>query len=184
MQTSELTAHNELAWLANCYVTGELSASESAAFEARLENDVAACDAVASAMQLNLTIAAAFESQPSVLCPQAAINSSFRRAGVAITALSAVAIVAASVALMVAHRDVPPNGLVQQPKIEFPAKDRAERLVAAWASGEAARNNAAYVEDLFDLQDDADLDPPDWMLAALAAEDLNDQVPGNDVRQN
>jgi len=183
MQTSDLTTRNKLAWLANCYVTGELSVDECAAFEARLENDTAACDAVARAMDLNLAIAAAFDSEPSVLVPQTTGGAPSRRMGAAITALSAVAIMAASVALMVSHRDTPPDGLVQQPKTELPAKDRAERLVAAWVSGEAARNNA-YVEDLFDLNHDADLDPPDWMLAALAAEDLNDQVPGTDVRQN
>ena len=70
MTASEATIQNELAWLANRYVVGELSVDETAAFEARLETDVAVCDAVACAMELNLAIAAAFDTQPSTLSPQ------------------------------------------------------------------------------------------------------------------
>ena len=67
MHSSEATIRSELAWLANGYVAGELSADETAAFEARMETDIAACDAVACAMKLNLAVAAAFDSQPSTL---------------------------------------------------------------------------------------------------------------------
>ena len=64
-------------------------------------------------------------------------------------------------------------------------KDGAERLVAAWASGEAMRNNADD-DDLLDASHDSDLDPPDWMLAALTVEDVKEKLPGtnNDVQDN
>ncbi len=177
MTTSEMTTRNDLAWLANCYVTGELSADETAAFEARLETDVTACDAVARAMELNLAIAAAFDqeaSQPVVRSIHETIISN-RWSGAAITALAASAVAAASIALMIGHGSAT-NGVVR--------KDGADHLVAAWASGEAARNNADD-DDLFDATDDADLDPPDWMLAALTVEDVKEQLPGkNEVREN
>jgi len=63
-------------------------------------------------------------------------------------------------------------------------KDGADRIVAAWASGEAVRNDADDDESL-DANHDDDLDPPDWMLAALTAEDVKDQLPNtDDVREN
>ncbi|MBC7821327.1 MAG: hypothetical protein IAG10_30945 [Planctomycetaceae bacterium] len=174
MTASEATTRNELAWLANCYVAGELSVDEAAAFESRLETDVAACSAVARAMELNLAIAAAFDSQPSALSPQPSVISPARWSGATITALAASAVAAASVALMIGYSGSATNGEAY--------KDGADRLVAAWASGEAARNDDDD-DDLLDGADDADLDPPDWMLAALTVE--KEQLPRHDeVREN
>lgn len=175
MQTSEVTTRNDLAWLANCYVAGELSADEAAAFEARLETDVAACDAVARTMELNLAIAAAFDAPPATLSPQPSVVLPSRWTGAVITAVAATAVAAASVALMIGHGSTT-NGLAR--------KDSADRLVAAWASGEAARNSAADVGPS-DVADDSDLDPPDWMLAALTIADVNGQLPSTDeIREN
>ena len=173
MTASEMTTRNELAWLANCYVAGELSVDETAAFETRLETDVAGCSAVAHAFELNLAIAAAFDSQSSILNPQPAPS---RLSGVAITALAASAVAAASVALMVGHSGSATSGIAR--------KDGADRIVAAWASGEAARNSADD-DDLLDATADDDLDPPDWMLAALSVEDVKEKLPGrDDIQEN
>lgn len=180
MTTGVPTIRNELAWLANCYVTGELSTEEAAAFEARLENDIAACDAVAQATELNLVVAAAFESQPierrsatirlSLLAVRPSRLTTSRTTGGLITALATAAIAAASLALMFGHRVTPANNeLAQSTKSELLPKDRAQRLIAAWASGEADRN-IAIDEDFDDLAHDSDLDPPDWMLAALTVD--------------
>lgn len=177
MGTSEITK-NELAWLANCYVAGELSVDETAAFEARLETDVAACSAIAHAMELNLAIAAAFDQETSqpLARPIHETAAPARWSGVALTALAASAVAAAGVALMIGQSGSATNGIAR--------KDGADRIVAAWASGEAARNNADD-DELIDATDDDDLDPPDWMLAALTAEDVKDQLPGNDdIREN
>ena len=173
-----MTTRNDLAWLANCYVAGELSVNETAAFEARLETDEAACSAVVRAMELNLAIAAAFdqESSHSVTRPSHETAASNRWSAAALTALAASAVAAASVAMMVGYLGSTTNGIAR--------KDGADRIVAAWASGEAARNNAVD-DELVDASDDDDLDPPDWMLAALTAEDIKDQLPGNDdIREN
>ncbi len=170
-----MTTQNELAWLANRYVVGELSVDETAAFEARLETDVAACSEVACAMELNLAIAAAFDSQPATFGSRPETAAPSRRATTVITALAATAVVAAGVALMIGHGSTS-NGVAR--------KDGADRLVAAWATGEAARNNVDD-DDSLDLADDADLDPPDWMLAALTSEDVKEKLPGTDeVRKN
>lgn len=174
MTTSEMTTRNDLAWLASCYVAGELSVDETAAFEARLETDVAACDAVARAMELNLAIAAAFDARPAtIISPLPTTTAPNRRTAGMITALAAMAVAAAGVALMVG-RGPATNGIAR--------KDGADRLVAAWATGEAARNNVDDDETL-ELADDADLDPPDWMLAALTVADVKEKLPGNNEVQ-
>ena len=157
MKTSEMTTRNDLAWLANCYVAGELSADDAAAFEARLETDVAACEAVAQAMELNLAIVAAFDAEPSILNLQPLTVPPTRRAVAAVAALAVAALAVAGVAVLVGRG--PDGNTVAR-------KDGAEKLVAAWASGEAARN-AADDDESLDSHDDADLEPPDWLLMAL-----------------
>lgn len=180
MNLDQQTTRNDLAWLANCYVTGELSVDEIPAFETRLETDEAACDAVTRAMELNLAIAAAFDAQPAALVARYSTfsvqhSAPARSTATMITALAATAVAAAGVALMVG-RGPATNGIAR--------KDGADRIVAAWASGEAARNEASE-DDSQELVSDDDLDPPDWMLAALTAQDLKEQLPSIDeVREN
>ncbi len=173
MSSSEMTIRNELAWLANCYVLGELSADEATRFEARLADDVAACDAVAQAMRLNLAVAVAIEDREidTVVRPVTSDSQSAPRStGIAIKALAVSVIVAASLALMFGRG--------------VDRKDGADKLVADWTSGEAARN-AADDDDGLDSDNDADLDPPDWMLAALTDDDSKEQLPDQDeVREN
>lgn len=176
MSGSELTTRNDLAWLASSYVLGELSADEAVAFETRLATDDAARDAVVRATELNLAIAAAMADQPVTASVQPVVVPPSRwSSAAAVSAFAATAIAAASVALMLGR------GLTMN---EMARKDGADRLVAAWARGEAARNNHTDDESL-ELADDADLDPPDWMLAALTVEVAKEQLPGNDeVREN
>ena len=161
MTTPEMTTRNDLAWLANCYVAGELSTDDAAAFEARLETDVAACEAVAQAMQLNLAIVAAFDAEPSILNRQPATIPPTRRTVAAVAALAVAALAVAGVAVLVGRG--PDGNAVAR-------KDGADKLVAAWASGEAARN-AADEDESLDSHDDADLEPPDWLLMALMADE-------------
>ena len=161
MPAFEMTTRNDLAWLANCYVAGELSADEAAAFEVRLETDVAACGAVAQAMELNLAIAAAFDAEPSTLNPQPSTIPPTRRAVAAVAALTVAALAVAGIAVMVSRG--PDGNAVAR-------KDGVDTLVAAWASGEAARN-ATDDDESLDAHDDADLDPPDWLLMALTPDE-------------
>jgi hypothetical protein len=54
--------NNDLDWLAFCYAAGELDAADAEQFEARLADDQAAREALARAVELTQTVAAA-ESQ-------------------------------------------------------------------------------------------------------------------------
>lgn len=58
----------DLDWLAFCYIADELDADAKAEFEKRLESDVAACEAVASAVQLSSLVDGACKNpEPVVL---------------------------------------------------------------------------------------------------------------------
>src|SRR5207247_1595634 len=50
---------NDLGWLAFCYAAGELDAAQTEHFEARLADDQAAREALARAVELTQTVAAA-----------------------------------------------------------------------------------------------------------------------------
>ena len=141
-----------------------------------MANNEAACEAVARAMELNLAIAATFETSDSAIpAPHSPLAQPSRKTGALVSAVAATAVAAAGVALMIGPGSSI-NGIAR--------KDGADRIVAAWASGEAARNDADDDESL-DANHDDDLDPPDWMLAALTAEDVKDQLPNtDDVREN
>lgn len=161
---------DELSWSAFRYVAGEMSSLEEAAFEARMLDDVDACEAVA---------------RMALVCEAA--NASFERPQVALSALpikhrsprwAAVATLAA-VAWMVGIG------------VWFANGSRAERrlnaeIVGMWSSTAAPaivdEGNALAVEDIEVPQVDVasthgDLVVPDWMLAAVRLEaDGDDEV--------
>jgi hypothetical protein len=78
-----------LDWLAFCYAAGELNAAESDDFEDRLAKDQDAREALARAVELTQTVAAA-ESQPLVVMP-AAVASGRWQSRVAWMAIGGVA---------------------------------------------------------------------------------------------
>jgi anti-sigma-K factor RskA len=188
MTSRETTSRHDLDWLAFCYVTGELSAAEATAFEERLAADDGACEAVARAMELNLAVAAVMDDadavrssggspefetisgtgEPPVL---RALPSRWTSAALTLIAASAIA-----VAMFVAVG----SSVLTGNKIA--KRDGTDRLVAAWAQGEAVRNEADDDNDGLDADDD-DLDPPDWMLAAVTAEEQAELLPGDDARE-
>ncbi len=194
MTPHEATSRNDLDWLAFCYVTGELSAVEATAFEERLTTDDGACEAVARATELNLTIAAvmtrssggspefdteliAVVGEPPVLrsVDVTILPSRWTSAALTFIAASAIAatmIVAVGSSVLTGHK--------------VAKRDGTDRLVAAWAQGEAVRNQADDDSDALDRDDD-DLDPPDWMLAAVTSEEQAELLPSDDtpeVREN
>lgn len=192
MASTDTTTRNDLDWLAFCYVAGELSAAESLAFEDRLAWDEAACEAVALAAKLNLAVVAACDRNRSGSAAPAihevdvtipahrdGFAATSRWAGTAITAAAASAIVAAGIAMSIGPAFFN-DGRVTK-------REGTDRLVAAWAAGEAVRNGLDDDGDLLDASDDADLDPPDWLLAAITAEHQADLLPNDDdheVREN
>ncbi len=202
MTAREMTSRDELHWLAFCYVSGELSAAETATFEARLAMDESACEAVVLAVQTCRAIAVACDTtqarsasdgqtenlsvDPSLarracvaMCPVDDGRPS-RWSRVAIATLAGTAVTAVCVALSF--------GLFGPSDEQVVRRDGTERLVAAWAHGEAVRNDLDDDADALDVADD-DLDPPDWMLAALSADELTKRMFGeppdfDDVQEN
>src|SRR5436309_2063668 len=74
------TDHNDdLDWLAFCYAAGELDSAEAELFEARLVDDQAACEALASAVELTQTVAAAETQFGDFVAPASRVHSDWNR---------------------------------------------------------------------------------------------------------
>src|SRR4051794_11408610 len=69
---------NDLDWLAFCYTAGELNAVDAEQFEARLADDQRAREALARAVQLTQTVAAA-ETQFDLVMPARRTESDWKR---------------------------------------------------------------------------------------------------------
>lgn len=162
MSQREQELLDDLAWLATCYVTGELSVAEQAAFEARLESDLAACEAVAQATQRNLVIAAAFDHSPSeAVRPASEVVAPRSRVAATAMTLAAMAALVVGFVWMLGKGQSTDRSLARQAT--------ENRVVAVWALGEAVRNAREEEASLLVSAADDDLDPPDWMLSALEA---------------
>ena len=199
MTPDEVTQRYDLDWLAFCYVTGELSATEMTAFEERLSTDEGACEAVARATELNLAVAVVMSdsarssggspelqsiagageppelraAEVTVLSRRKDLVTPSRWTGAVLTLIAASAI-AAMMIVAIGSSILTGNKVAK--------RDGADRLVAAWTQGEAARNEVADDNDSLDADDD-DLDPPDWMLAAVTEEEQAKLLPGDDARE-
>ncbi|MBS0204299.1 MAG: hypothetical protein JSS49_15455 [Planctomycetes bacterium] len=155
------SAMDDLQWQAMQYVLGEMSDTERDLFEARLADDLAACEAVTSASRLVLTAQAALHetsrtSPPRTAMP-VAVHASRRAAWFAV-AMTAAAGILCVVALQFA---------VSVPASRVAGQDSAE-LVALWRSGMAV--DAADVYDPDDAADAVSDAVPSWMLAAVSVE--------------
>lgn len=193
MTAYEATSRHDLDWLAFCYVTGELSATDVTAFEGRLATDEGACEAVARAMELSMMVAVAVRSsggspesvakageppalravEVTVLSCRKDLVTPSRWTGAVLTLIAASAI-AAMLIVAIGSSILTGNKVAK--------RDGADRLVAAWTQGEAARNEVADDNDSLDADDD-DLDPPDWMLAAVTEEEQAKLLPDDDARE-
>ena len=186
MTPYESSTEQDLDWLAFCYVSGELSAAEETAFEERLVTDERACEAVARVTELSLAVAVVMvdATHCSGSSPEFETNSGTgeqpvlrvlpsRWTSAALTFIAASTIAAA---MFVA---VGSSGLTGN---KIAKRDSTDRLVAAWAQGEAVRNEADDDNDSIDADDD-DLDPPDWMLAVVTSEEQSELLPGDDARE-
>ena len=160
---------SDLDWLAFRYIANELTADEHEAFELRLADDAAACEALARAVELTDTIHAAETLAPVASSPPAALWRA-RLSWLAAGATAAAVLIAVSIALPkylaspeVAARvstdlavawsktlPVVPQGAMHLP-LEV-AGPPAPAVDDAAAAGESLT-----AEDL----------PPSWMLAAV-----------------
>ena len=186
MKQSELN-DDPLSWLACRYISDEMSDTELDAFESRLNPDssafeLAACEAVARAVQLNDAVAVASEAiaQPA---PQIAGEQTSRRDVVA----RRVSLVAASVTVLAVGWALTLPTSPQREVVDSPApqpvestSDLSGELVLIWAdSGDKLLSavEEAHVLPGDDLPEYLSPDVPDWLIAAVQTSDVSPTSP-------
>lgn len=154
-------------WLAMQYVLGELSESERDAYEDRMSNDLAICEAVTAASRLVLTARTALEldGRPSpALDRNHGVNGTHSiRSSWLVVAVTSVAMAL----LCVFSLHVP----VRSPSGTNVANGNpaAAELVSLWRSGmNAGEAESDESEDLVDASGEVAV--PGWMLAAVSLE--------------
>ena len=152
---------DQLNFLAMRYVLGELSESDRDAFEARLVDDLAACEAVAEASLLRLNINAALAETKIEVRPHQISNAVSSRS------LFAVGTSISTVACLVLAMTVWPIGINDPGVSRSPVVELAARWRTAMKPADVELDES---ED--ELQDvSADIAVPDWLFAALSVED-------------
>ena len=151
-------------WQAMQYVLGELSDSERAAFEERLADDLATCEAVTSASRLVLTARAALSETKVDLAAVAGSSRGRVVAGSSRGSWLAVAATTVALALLCLCAIPSPN------RMDVASLDpAAAELVSLWRSGMSPGDDES--DDMEELADPSgDVAVPGWMLAAVSFE--------------
>lgn len=155
--------HDCLNWLATQYVLGELSENARHLFEERLATDLAACEAVAAASHLTLTLRAAVkpDSVAFVVPPQLHCRSSQYRSWIGLAGAAA-AVVIVAVAFSPSASRTPQ--LTQ-------ADHTASELVAIWRNEAVDPNGGGADEaDVEVTVAGQEIAVPGWLLAAVSLE--------------
>jgi len=188
------TDHNhDLDWLAFCYAAGELDAADAERFEARLADDQAAREALARAVELTQTVAAAETQCGDLVTPAARTNLDWNRrlSWMAVGGLASVL-----VALLWSGFIGPTWHTAQH---RFTANSRYQ-LAMAWTEtrNEFAdvREAALWLPPANDVNEDASwgfmsddevvADAPSWMTAAvfIAPRESNDESHSTERPEN
>lgn len=185
----------ELDWLAFRYIAGELTAAERAAFESRLADDLAACEAVAAAVAMADGILAAQRPLVVPVSKPAGRSRFTRHAGwlagaAALSLLAILAIFAGRDGVspsddqtqLASAGDLPPTVLAetwnatriaihQGPDAQGPdAVQPIEANSVAEAEAEPVASDDAAATDEAAAPDGGEgLTAPEWLLAAVAA---------------
>jgi hypothetical protein len=179
----------DLDWVAFCYVADELNTDDRVAFEARLEDDLSACEAVARAVQLTESAAMAFAASPTLSSdspslPTVGARGAFRRT----RAVGVTVLVASILVLLVPvlqNQFVPVGPIV----VDEPVED-VDAIVGLWAGSQDLVADASE-EELEPFERDvapptvagsdislptvvSSVDVPDWLFVALQAESVSD----------
>lgn len=147
---------DELAWQAFRYVAEEMLPEERAAFEVALENDLAACEALAHAVELTTSLAMVERFTPAKVQPAHAVAAqSFQR----LTWLAAGVLTIAGLGVFINH-----SGLFRS--------TADDKLAAAWSAVQtdwsAEITDESNSTDEFGYEETADVPvAPSWMLAAV-----------------
>jgi anti-sigma factor RsiW len=156
---------DDVRWSAFRYVAGELSATEAAEFEARLEHDLTACLALAETVAVwGAVRAAVFEQHPVILLRPKAVPRGARWAGLA-AAASLVAV------LLTANFSTRPHDLTSVAiawsnlQVAAAGDPRSDAVVLLDDGNEVANVFWASNGD-----EESGTKPPDWMVEVLALE--------------
>lgn len=187
LKQSELNSE-PLNWLAFRYVSDEMSETEVAEFESRLNPDsqtfeLAACEAVAHAVQLNDTVAIACEPVTQTAA-QAVLEEPSRRVVVA----RRVSMLTATVTLLIVGWALTLPGVPQSVEVvEHPAPQPIENpsdvtgeLVHLWADSDGellSTMEEMQVLSAENMPEFFSADVPDWLLAAVQTRDASSATP-------
>lgn len=159
--------HNDLDWLAFCYVADELDEGMRAKFEARLENDELAQQAVADAVQQARVLYTSLDStstndvkEPVVLAVPMDRNS-IKRSGILLASSAAMLMLLAGWAWFSIPLSGNPDAL---------AESDSDRLASAWVETLVVMSDDELddfiEEESFDTES-IDEESDNWMLVAL-----------------
>ena len=178
---------DSLNWLAVQYVLGELSESELLAFEERLAVDLVACEAVAQAARLTLTLQVAAADSPVVaacttnsprVLPDATVHSSKTTPRGSWLVLAGATTAAA--ALLAAMS----LGPASSPSTQLARVDRsASELVSLWRAGSAAAELNIDDAEVELVESRSEVAVPDWLFAAVSLEQPNPATNSTEDRQ-
>jgi hypothetical protein len=183
---NESEGKRELDWLAFCYAAGELNAAEAEAFEVTLSNDQAAREALARAVDLSQTVAAAEAQSEQVLTPAARLSSNWnaRLSWMAIGGLASLLLA------LLWSGVVGPTWTAAQRRISAPAQQelalawnmtRTEianvREVGLWSPTAAANDADDEPAGGLAIDDLGVGDSPSWMTAAVWSQAIDNSDP-------
>ena len=190
---STLTPHTasgqDLDWVAFCYVADELNVDDRAAFEARLEDDLDACEAVARAVQLTESATIAMAASPTLSSTGRSPSNVGTRNAFSRTRAVGVTVLVASILVLlvpVLQNQFLPVG----PIVVDEAVEDVDAIVGLWAGSQDLVADASG-EEIEPFERDAtpptvagsdvmlptvvlSVDVPDWLLVALQAESMSD----------
>lgn len=178
---------DSLNWLAVQYVLDELSENELLAFEERLAVDLVACEAVAEAARLTLTLQVAAADSPVVaacttnsprVLPDATVHSSKTTPRGSWLVLAGATTAAA--ALLAAMS----LGPASSPSTQLARVDRsASELVSLWRAGSAAAELNIDDAEVELVESRSEVAVPDWLFAAVSLEQPNPATNSTEDRQ-
>ena len=166
-------------WLAMQYVLGELSESDCAAFEERLADDLALCEAVTAASRFVLTARMALSETQVYLVSVAGSSRSQVVASSSRGSWLAVAVTTVALALLCLCAIPSPN------RTDVASLDpSAAELVSLWRSGMSLGDDES--DDMEELTDTTgDIAVPGWMLAAVSFEaPETSEAPSEKLQEN
>ena len=166
--TDNVPSRDSLNWLAVQYVLGELPENEVFAFEERLASDTVACEAVAEATRLMLTLQAAVTDVVTVSAPATAIPCVRSAKSTPRGSWLALAGATTAAAGLLAAMSLGPNGPRQD---QLARVDRsASELVSLWRTGVAAAEVDVDESDVEVTEASSAVAVPNWLFAAVSLE--------------